>query len=158
MRSTRHVLLSLLAVATLGAAACKDNQDEAGARALWSRINGERYQEWRRAPNYETRRPSFTAHADAVEIFANPDLARVLDERKSPPITEWPVGSLVVKRGYRGSDGDLQLVAVMEKRADGWWYYEYDGEGSPLFSGRPSLCVDCHAKGADKIWSFGFPR
>jgi hypothetical protein len=144
-----------LALATLS---CTDNQDEPGARELWARLQGARYESWPRPPNYEGGpKPSFTAHADKVEIYLNPEIAKALAERKPLPNNEWPRGSLVVKRGYT-TGGKLVLVAAMDKRQDGWFFYEYDSDGKPIFSGRPKLCVDCHEKGADKIWSFGFPR
>ncbi|MBX3189083.1 MAG: cytochrome P460 family protein [Labilithrix sp.] len=140
-------------------ASCKQDDDPAGARALWDKINaGEGFRSWRRAPAYPERTPSFTAHADAVEIFVSPEMSAAL--RGSPPkITEWPQGSIVVKEGYRGDT--RKLVAVMEKRADGWFWAEYDGEGETLFSGRPKICVDCHdnrATYSDWTYAIEFPR
>ena len=153
MRTLPYVGVAL----ALLASGCTDNQDEDGAKKLWAGLEGAHYETWARPPNYEGPKASFTAHAERVEIFLNASLAKAVDDRKPLPNDEWPQGSLVVKRGYT-SKGKLLLVAAMEKRPDGWAYYEFDCDGKPLFSGHPKICLDCHAKGADKIWSFGFPR
>ncbi len=74
------------------------------------------------------------------------------------PITEWPEGSLIVKDGY-DSDNALDLIAAMEKRADGWFWAEWlDHESSTSdFSGKPDICIDCHQPGDDFVLGFGFP-
>ena len=69
---------------------------------------------------------------------------------------EWPVGSIVAKDGYT-DDGELELTALMEKREEGWFWAEYDAEGTPLYSGAPTICTDCHEPGADYVRAFGFP-
>lgn len=146
-----------IAMAVLGlvASACGDDRDPQGARQLWDRIQSERYETWARAPSYESIKPSFTSHADKVEIFLNAPMDDVA--RRGAGERQWPVGSLVVKRGY-SYRGALVLVAAMEKRADGWFFAEYDPDGASVYSGRPSLCVDCHARAADSIWSVELPR
>jgi hypothetical protein len=70
-------------------------------------------------------------------------------------LTEWPEGSIIVKDGYT-DDGELALIALMEKRADGWFWAEYDGDGEILYSGVPDVCVDCHDSGSDFVLAFGF--
>lgn len=146
----------MLPLALLGAlVGCKDNQDPDGADALWDRIHTEGYRTWARAPGYATRKASFTAHARAVDIYVNPTIAQALEAQA--PLRAWPEGSMVVKDGF-SKDGDLAIVAVMEKRSDGWYWVEFDGEGEPLFSGRPRVCIDCHARSAhDFTWGFGLP-
>ncbi len=70
-------------------------------------------------------------------------------------LSEWPLGSWIIKDGY---DGDtLELVATMEKREAGWFWAEYDAEGSAAYSGSPAVCTDCHSSGADYVRAFGFP-
>jgi hypothetical protein len=150
--------LHLAIAAVLATAlACGQDDDPEGARVLWEKINvGPGFQSWRRAPGYATRMPSFTAHANAVEIFVNPEIAGVLDTK---PVLEWPLGSIVVKEGFSGSS--RKIVAVMEKRPDGWFWAEYDDDGKALFSGRPSVCVDCHDNRksySDWVYSFELPR
>ena len=145
---------------TLGAttvfalAACGDNQVPAQADDMWRSIQETRYREFTRAPGFETRKPSNAAHGDAVDIFVNKTVADAIAAKK--PLTAWPLGSLIVKDGY--SDGSLKFVAVMEKRSDGWFWAEYDEEGSALYSGKPSLCIDCHRSGQDSVRAFGLPK
>lgn len=155
-RSSRRASAALLVVASL-LAGCRQNDDPGGAESLWEQVGAttSAYRaSWRRAPGYEQRRPSDAPHKDEVEIFVNPTVAAALDAKQA--ITSWPVGSVIVKEGFDGSD--RELVAIMEKRADGWYWAEYDGSGDPLYSGRPSLCIDCHASGADGVRAFGFPK
>jgi hypothetical protein len=147
----------VIAVALAAAVACGQDDDPEGARVLWDKVNAAPgFRSWRRAPGYPTRQPSFTAHADAVEVFVNQEIANVLDTKA---VQTWPLGSIVVKEGFSGSS--RKLVAVMEKRADGWFWAEYDDSGSPMYSGRPSVCVDCHEKRqsySDWVYSFELPR
>ena len=150
----RHLAITAIVVSAL---ACGQDDDPEGARVLFEKVNaGAGFQSWRRAPGYPTRKPSFTSHSNAVEIFVNEEISKVLDTRR---VTEWPVGSIVVKEGFSGSS--RKLVAIMEKRSDGWFWAEYGDDGSPLFSGRPSVCLDCHdnRKGySDWVYSFELPR
>jgi hypothetical protein len=139
----------VLLVALVG---CGDNQDPGGARALWERIHELDYRSWERAPGYEARRPSDAPHSDAVEIFVNDVVSDAL--RADETLTRWPEGSLIVKDGWDGDE--LELVAVMRKRADGWYWAEYDGDGSAAYSGVPSLCTGCHSSGDDFVRAFGF--
>ncbi len=157
----RLLRLALFAAcATSLAGGCgRQNDDPEGAKQLFAKINeGQGFRSWKRAPTFPARMPSFTAHSNEVEIFVNPRIAMAL--QRTSPITQWPVGSLVVKESF--SDEDTRsLVAVMEKRADGWYWAEYDGEGEPLYSGRPDVCTRCHDNRkdyADWIYAFEFPR
>lgn len=144
--------LRCLALAAL--AACGDNQDPEGARALWERIQELDYRSWERAPGYASRRASDAPHSDAVEIFVNDVVSEVLSAGRSEP--GWPVGSLIVKDGW--SDDELELVAVMEKRSQGWYWAEYDAKGSADYSGAPSICLDCHRSGDDFVRAFVLPN
>lgn len=151
---SRFVPLSLL----LTLFACGQDDDPTHAKELRATITaGAGYRTWRRAPGYPTRRPSFTAHADAVEIFVNDEISRALDGPE--PRRDWPVGAIIVKDGY--TSDSLQITAVMEKRADGWFWVEYDGDGNSLFSGKPKVCVDCHDNRkdySDWVYAFELPR
>lgn len=118
---------------------------------------------WQRAPGYGTRKPSFTAHASAVEIFVSPEVTTALTTPSSMiALGAWPVGSIIVKEGFSSvTGGSRKSVAIMEKRADGWFWAEYDDGGQSTFSGHPSVCVDCHAHRksySDWVYSFELPR
>jgi hypothetical protein len=67
------------------------------------------------------------------------------------------VGSLIVKDGFSG--GELDLIAAMDKRDDGWFWAEWtDTTGeSAEFSGKPEVCTDCHSAGADFVRAFALP-
>jgi hypothetical protein len=140
--------LSLLFVA-----GCGDNDDDAGARALLEKIRADRYTTWDRAPGYEERRPSSAPHSEAVDIYVNDLVAEVLVLGEA--VRGWPVGSIIAKNGFDGAE--LELIAVMEKRADGWFWAEYDDDGDPDYSGRPEVCIDCHRSGSDYVRAFRLP-
>ena len=140
------------AILLCAAAACTDNQDPAGAKLLWTSIHEQDYRSWDHAPGYEEKRSSNAPHGDKVIIYINDVVAEALTA--SPAIDEWPIGSLIVKDGFDGSD--LDLVAVMEKRESGWYWAEYDGSGDASFSGSPKVCTDCHKSGADFVRAFAF--
>lgn len=87
----------------------------------------------------------------------NDEISRALDGPE--PRRDWPVGAIIVKDGY--TSDSLQITAVMEKRADGWFWVEYDGDGNSLFSGKPKVCVDCHDNRkdySDWVYAFELPR
>ncbi len=151
------VMAATVIVASASASACGQDDDPGGARVLWEKINaGPGFKSWRRAPGHAQRKPSFTAHADAVDIYVSKEIAGVLETGR---VTEWPIGAIVVKEGYSGDS--RKLVAIMEKRTDGWFWAEYDDGGSPRYSGRPSVCLDCHEHRkaySDWVYSFELPR
>jgi hypothetical protein len=155
----RRLLFVGLSVAVV-LAACTQDDDPEGARALWDKINtAPGFQTWQRAPGFASRKPSFTAHSDDVEIFVNDKISTALATRGSRPIDEWPEGSTIVKEGFSGDT--RKIVAVMEKRADGWFWAEYNGKGDSLYSGRPSVCIDCHDNRkdySDWVYAFELPR
>ena len=146
-------LAALAIAASLLLAACGDNQDPGGADALWKRIHDEEYTSWDHAPGYATRQKSSAPHGDEVIVYVNDVVAEAL---AGGPITEWPVGSRIVKDGFDG--GDPHLVAAMEKRDGGWYWAEWDPEGRASYSGEPSICIDCHESGADFVRAFALPK
>ena len=149
----RAIALSTLFVVSLAAVACGDDQDPEGAAELWNRIHAEKYSSWARAPGFEQRRASAAAHGNAVDIYVN---RVVVEALAGSPLAAWPKGSLIVKDGF--DDADFELVAAMEKRDDGWFWAEWDNEGDAMYSGRPSLCIDCHASGSDLVRAFALPK
>jgi hypothetical protein len=135
-------------------AACRENDDPEGAGELLDQVQADEYRSWQRAPGYESRVASNAPHSDAVEIFVNDVVAGVLAEGSGP--TEWPIGSIIVKDGYTEA-GELDLIAIMEKRESGWYWAEYSEDGTVLYSGAPSICTDCHAPGSDFVRAFPLP-
>lgn len=152
-RSGRATLTCLLLIGGLASLiGCGDDQDPEGARVLHERLQNEDYRRWRRPPGWESRRAAQSPHSDEVDIYVNPIMAAAIDARE--PLTAWPEGSIIAKDGFDGDDH--VLLAVMEKRADGWYWAEYyDGEAR--YSGKPDICVDCHRSGEDQVRAFGLP-
>lgn len=142
-----------MVTASIVLAGCGDNQDDAGARRLLQEVRADDYRSWARAPGYETRRSSNAPHSDAVDIYINPLVQATLEEGTN--VQSWPTGSVIVKDGFSGSS--LDLIAIMEKRTDGWYWAEYDDDGDPDYSGKPEICIDCHASGSDSVRAFGLP-
>lgn len=140
----------------LALAGCGDNQDPAGADALWQKIHDENYRGFARAPGWETRKPTGAPHSKQVDIYVNKVIADALAAKKK--LAVWPVGALVVKDGFT-NDGDLAIVAVEEKRADGWFFAEYNdvAAGKAKYSGQPSICLGCHTDANDHINAFALP-
>jgi hypothetical protein len=129
-----------------------DNQDPEGAKKLLAQIQADEYRSWARAPGWPERAPTSAPHSDEVDIYVND----VLDAATATSgTTKWPIGSIVAKDGFRGDS--LEIIAIMQKQSDGWFYAELSGNGSPEFSGQPAICTDCHDSGDDYIRAFGFP-
>ncbi len=149
MRST----LLFLCGALVGVFACRQNDDPDAAEALLSDVQEANYQGWTRAPNYPGRHVTTAPHSDEVEIFVNDIVVEAL--ASDEPLTAWPVGSIIAKDGYTSS-GELDIIALMEKREDGWFWAEYAADGEVLYSGNPTICTDCHEPGADFVRAFGF--
>jgi hypothetical protein len=153
MPDVSGVVRALPAILIAGLVACRENDDPMGAEDLLEQVQAQDYRSWQRAPGYEERRTSDAPHSDNVEIFVNDVVAGAL---AAPGTTEWPVGSIIVKDGYTDA-GELSLTALMEKRDDGWYWAEYDGEGTSLYSGKPAICTDCHGSGSDFVRAFALP-
>ena len=134
-------------------AACgeDDIDDPEAARAFLSKIQGENYRGWSRAPGWEARKGSIAVHGDEADIYINKTVSET-----AAGATAWPDGSIIVKDSFRG--GDLRLIAAMEKRSGSWYFVEWSGSGDVKFAGRPSICTDCHGSGQDEVLAFGLPR
>jgi hypothetical protein len=132
---------------------CGDNQDDAGARRLLARVRADDYRKWERAPGWPSRRATSAPHGDTVDIYVNQVIGDAL--AIGEPLAHWPKDSIVVKDGWDGSD--LEIIAIMEKRNDGWFWAEFDDDGDPDYSGHPDTCIDCHRDGSDHVRSFRLP-
>lgn len=135
----------VLAYATAG---CGDEPiDERGAAELWQRIQTEDYRSWQRAPGWETRQPTVSAHGQSADIFIDPTMTGALEQDGA----DWPVGSAAVKDSYRGEQ--LVLIAAMERRAGGWFFAEWSASGAVKYGGTPDVCRDCHGGSAGPVRS-----
>lgn len=156
-----HVLPSMPSPLRLGAlvalvalAACRDNAEGDAAAQLLDEVQQMQYRSWTRAPGYATRMPSTSPHGDEVDIFVNETVASALGA--STVLTSWPVGSIIVKDGY-ASSGELEVIALLSKEEEGWFWAEYDATGAPLYSGAPAVCTGCHGSGDDFVRAFSLP-
>lgn len=149
-----HWFVPCLTALALSACGGEDeNQDAAGARELLARVSAENYREWPRAPGWEARKPSSAPHGAEVDIYVNDRVAAVL--AAGEPLEAWPEGSTIVKDGWQGAQ--LKLIAIVDKRSDGWYWAEYDAGGEPMYSGRPNTCTSCHSSGSDGVRAFSLP-
>jgi hypothetical protein len=152
--SPKHLLLTLVAVLAAGCAGDDDeNQDHGGALELLAAVRAENYRGWSRPPGWETRVPSNAPHGAAVDLYVNDTVARALES--GAPLAVWPEGSTIVKDGWNGAE--LRLIAIMDKRSDGWYWAEYDASGEPDYSGHPATCTSCHSSGSDFVRAFRLP-
>jgi hypothetical protein len=138
------------------AAACggeNENQDEAGALELLAGVQEQNYREWIRPPGWPTRTRSSAPHGAEVDIYVNDRVVEALGA--DAPLLAWPEGSTIVKDGWNGPE--LRLIAIMDKRSDGWYWAEYDASGEPTYSGRPATCTNCHSSGSDFVRAFPLP-
>jgi hypothetical protein len=152
-RAFPGVAVLAIGLAVPGLVGCGDNQDEAGARKLLARVREEGYRSWDRAPGWPSRRETSAPHGNTVDIYVNDVIGDVL--AIGEPLSRWPVDSIVVKDGWDGSD--LEIIAIMEKRSDGWFWAEFDDDGDPDYSGHPDVCIDCHRDGSDFVRAFRLP-
>jgi hypothetical protein len=127
-------LVSACAALTLAVVAtgCGDDQDPGGAQDLFDRIQAEGYQGWAKAPGFEAPTPSSAPHGNEVVIYLNDVMVEALS---TEGLGAWPEGALIVKDGF--DDGELDLIAAMEKRSGEWYWAEWDGEGESIYSGKP---------------------
>ena len=152
-RRTLRRLAASVSLACLALLGCGDNQDEAGAKKLLSDAQADGYRSWERAPGWPARLKSDGPHGGSVDIYVNDVIAEAL--AVGEPLSAWPLGSIIAKDGWDGSA--LELIAMMEKRADGWFWAEFDGDGDPSSSGHPDVCIDCHRRGSDFVRAFSLP-
>jgi hypothetical protein len=151
MRILRSRLLAPLMF--LAPLACGSDADEAGAARLWRAIHDDDYRSWEPAPGWETPEPTIRPHGDTALIYFNP--VRAGAAAQDTPLDAWPEGAILVKDGFRGDQ--RSLIAAMEKRSNGWFFAEWDGDGDVLFAGRPDVCVNCHQSGADFVFAAALP-
>lgn len=119
---------------------------------LLASVRADHYEGWARPAGWEMRRPGVSLHGDQVDIFFNSIMANA---SMQVGLSEWPVGSMIVKDGYRAAEPTL--IAVMEKRDSGWFFAEYTAVGQVRAAGRPDACVTCHSDAHDLVYSALLP-
>lgn len=149
----RHVAVFGALLLGTGCGGDDDNQDPEGAKRLFAEIREQDYRSWMRAPGYEERQTSAAPHGGEVDIYVNELVVGALGGQ---PAAAWPEGSIVAKDGWNGMR--LHIVAIMQKRSDGWFWAELDAAGEPLYSGQPSVCIECHSSGSDSVRAFDLPQ
>ena len=152
IRSTWLLLGFVLAPALSG---CGDDEaiDEAGARMLWEEIQDADYPSWARAPGWEERLPSVSAHGQTADVFVNPVTEEAL---VGSDLEEWPEGSTSVKDSHRGEEH--VLVAAMQKQSGGWFFAEWGTDGAAKYGGLEiGTCTGCHVAANDRAQAFELP-
>jgi hypothetical protein len=144
---------------------CESPAPELGdERELLTRVRGDAYESWTRAPGWEELQASNVQHGAFTEVFLNEIVVEALTaDPKSQ--TTWPLGSIIVMDGWYDEErAERATLAIMEKRAEGWYFEEYTGavaeDAVPRFGGQhpdPDLCVGCHAAGDDYVRAFDLP-
>lgn len=79
--------------------------------------------------------------------------AALADSGRLPAGAVFPEGSIVVKELYDNSNGQLKIVAIMEKSASntlaakGWLWSEYKADGKLIVSvnDKGKACTGCHS-------------
>lgn len=111
---------------------------------LFDELNQASYTQWAPAPGYETRQPAKGPHGDEVQILLSPAAEQALAGGGA----EWPTDSVIAKDIYSG--GELAQVAAMKKTAQGWYWGEWNADGTPVAEGLAiEPCEGCHAEGTD---------
>lgn len=147
-------LVAIFGTSVLIACGGDDTVDAAGGRELLARVQNENYRSWRRAPGWESRLPSIGGgHGGQLDIYVNDVVAAMLDN--GGPVKELPAGSAIVKNVWNGTD--LHAIAIMDKRADGWYWAEFSGSGEVSAAGHPAGCINCHQSGVDYVRAFVLP-
>ncbi len=148
--------LPLLAITCGGGVS---SSESAGEASLLPQLGD--YRGWARAPgDYQVPLvPTQGTHGAYIDIYINDVIAEaLLDGAES--LSSWPTGSIIVTDGFDDAEGtSLRQVAVMEKRADGWYWEEYDAADldEAIFMGTPDICIDCHAAGHDFVRTLDLP-
>ncbi len=132
------------------------------AQELIVRLQKEKYsQNFARAPDWET--PLLPRAGGPHGAFLNIYVNKILEDAlaKTEPLSAWPIGSLIVKDGFRDGQGaELQLVSLMEKRGEGEWFWaEYNASLNLIVAGNDlSSCTTCHSGGSDQVLAFSLPQ
>ncbi len=150
-------MLSLLGLSIL-CVSWMSLKDVRHADDLHELLNKENYRSYARAPGFEKRVFSSVPHEAIEEIYVDIYINDVIQKAltASNQLDEWPVGSVLVKDGFKNRKH--VLTAALEKSADGWFWVQWNSEGLAQIAGTPEFCRSCHNKGDDMVRSFRFPQ
>ena len=119
-------------------------QTPAGQPDLFDELNQASYNQWAPAPGYETRQPAKGPHGDEVQILLSP----TAEEALAGGGAAWPTDAVIAKDIYSG--GELAQIAAMKKTTEGWYWAEWNADGTPVAEGLAiQPCEGCHAEGTD---------
>lgn len=152
------VLASLI---TLAACDGDGAAGPAGDNDLLQQVQEQGWTDWARSPTNEERRASTAPHGGWVEIYTNEDIVAALANIDGKGLTAWPEDSTIVLAGFaEEKSADPVQLAIMQKRHGVWYWEQYDATNleRPRFSGRPDICVGCHAESSDFVRSFPLPK
>jgi hypothetical protein len=157
LQSAVLILLGALPALTLGCGHEESSEDDkAEANRLLADVQSRPYQNFQRAPGWETsRRTGTTAHHGRfLDVYMNDVLASAVSSGASAP---WPLGSLLVKDGWTDPEGKQKFqTAILRKEATGVWFgAEFSSSGEVLEAGRNfEECNGCHGGGKDYLLAF----
>lgn len=120
-------------------------------RPTWGFLSKQTYRSWERAPGWQKRKTSDSPHSSGKEVFIDAATADALGSGTD----RFPAGATIVKEGYDAS-GTLEIVAAMQRLpGEGWFFSEYQADGSTIAQGNNiPLCTQCHQGGDDGVLAF----
>lgn len=157
-RYPNHLFTVILCLFVMVLSSCGwDNQAPEEAALLWQQLQRADYRSWQPVKGFATPQLAqqpydnpFDARPLKVTIYMNQVAQQAASSGKSQ--RTWPTGSVFVKDGFQGEDH--RAVVVMEKRKDGWFYAQWEPDGTATHSGAPDGCVSCHTKASDSDYTF----
>ena len=148
-------MIRIACVAALCLTACNSAPDALTADEVLTNLSTEiaGYESWGQHADFTGitesagSRPHTVSH---VEVWFNPTMLDALNSTAS----EFPVGSISVKRGYSDETGADPGPTWAYWKTDDWtdseWFWAgWNADGSTMVSGSPGACTGCHDAGID---------
>ncbi len=125
----------------------EENWPEPDARAVWSYLQQQDYQEnWTLWPGTSELYEGTEPHGMLLTTYVNATARNALTGLAGP----MPRGSIIVKENYKPTE-ELAAVTVMYKAADGynpegnnWFWLKRLADGTVEVAGRVEACQACH--------------
>jgi hypothetical protein len=134
---------------------CKHEPVESKEDLLFKAAVSDKGFEWYKGSSKVLRSSAPSAHNLWFRVKYNRIASAALtDQGKLPAGGSFPEGSLVVKELFDEENGDLKLLAVMEKSLGastagaGWNWVEFKPDGSVFFklASKGEGCISCHSE------------